>query len=128
MKEAEAKRRKINTETKVTDTNTFYFLRDVKYFNVPLTCRLSRYEKNYKKHICHNAIGSVRIPAHNNQGFIDVDCSYSSGLYSTILLDRDVLHSSTNPLEYERQSIGIFYAILEDKLYANLSTKPNEYE
>ena len=86
------------------------------------------YETNYKKPICHNAIGSVRIPARNNQGFIDVDCYYSSGFSSTILSDRDVLHSSTNQIEYERQSIETLYNIYEDKLYANSSTNPNEYE
>ena len=128
MKEAEAKRRKINARTKVTGTNAFYSLRDVKYFNAPLPCRISGYETNYKKHICHNAIGSVRIPAHNNQGFIDVDCYYFSGLYSTILLYKDGLHSPTNLLEYERQSIETFYDILEVELYKNSSTKPNEYE
>ena len=121
-------RTKFNSGTKVTDTNALYLLRDVKYFNAPRPCQISMNETNYKKPTCHNAIGSVRIPAHNKQGFIDIDCYYSSGFSSTILSDRDVLHSSTNPIEYKRHSIETFYNILEDKLYANLPTKPNEYE
>ena len=101
----------MNTGVKVTVTNALY--------NSSMTCQIRMFDTNNNKLIYPTAIGSLRIPALNTQGFIDVDYYYSSDFSSTLLSDRDVLHSSTNPRKYKRQSLEPLYDIQEDALYEN---------
>ena len=89
----------------MTVTNLLYLLHNVKFYNESYPCKVLMQGATSNRVLYPEAIGLLRIPALNHQGYADVPCYYSPEFTSTLLSNADVLKTATIPSDYKSQSL-----------------------
>ena len=100
----------IDPGAKTAVTNLVSLLHNDRFFDKKFKCPVRMKGATSKWLIKPEAIGYLRIPTNNIDGFMDVEYYYSPEFTSTLLADNTVLRSTKHQKEYSGIELKKFFA------------------
>ena len=107
-------RAQIDPGAKVAVTNLLSSLHRPIFFSKLRPCRVRMHGATSTNLITPEAVGFLRVPTNNLEGFMDVKCYYSPNFTSTLLADNAVLDSTRFKGQYSGIELRKFFAHNEE--------------